>query len=467
MKLKTYPEYRPSRLKWVGKIPSHWGEKRAKYYFREVDERSATGDEELLSVSHVTGVTPRTQKNVTMFKAESYIGHKVCRPGDLVINTMWAWMAAMGIAKQAGITSPSYGVYRLLRLSDYVPEYADHLLRTKAYASEYFCRSTGIRSSRLRLYPDDFLDIPIVCPPRDEQKAMLAYLKTKILEIHRFIRNKERLIELLQEQKQAIINRAVTRGIDPDVRLKPSGIDWLGDVPEHWEVRKTPWLFSTIGSGTTPESGNAEFYGGNINWAMTGDLNDGILRKTSRTVTDVALARYSTLKVYPKGSLIVAMYGATIGKTSITDIEMCTNQACCVLSKPAAFIDTLFVMNFLIAVRSELVRMSYGGGQPNISQDIIRSLRIPVPPIDEQMDIVLLIQDEAEEIDTAITHTRRQIDLIREYRTRLIADVVTGKVDVRGIPVEAVPEGEAPEEFAKSREMEEALDTGEIQDAKQ
>lgn len=172
--LRPYPEYKESRLLWLGRIPSHWTEKRAKYFFREVDERSTTGEEELLSVSHITGVTPRSQKNVTMFKAESYAGHKLCRPSDLVINTMWAWMAALGVAKEFGIVSPSYGVYRPKNHDDLVPEFVDHLLRTQPYASEYWCRSTGIRSSRLRLYPEKFLEIPVACPPRSEQSHMLA-----------------------------------------------------------------------------------------------------------------------------------------------------------------------------------------------------------------------------------------------------------------------------------------------------
>src|SRR4051794_40985825 len=134
--LISYPKYKLSRLDWLGSIPSHWSERRAKFLFREVDERFETGQEELLSVSHVTGVTPRSQKNVTMFLAESNVGHKLCQPGDLVINTMWAWMAAMGVAKHAGLVSPSYGVYRPSNDNKLLPEYTDHLLRSQSYASE-------------------------------------------------------------------------------------------------------------------------------------------------------------------------------------------------------------------------------------------------------------------------------------------------------------------------------------------
>jgi type I restriction enzyme, S subunit len=179
LKLKPYPEYKDSGLPWLGKIPAHWHERRAKYFFHEVDERSGTGQEELLSVSHLTGVSPRSQKNVTMFKAESYVGHKLCQAGDLVINTMWAWMAALGVARQTGIVSPSYAVYRPIRSNLLLHDFVDHLLRTKPYASEYVCRSTGIRSSRLRLYPEKFLDIPIICPSYEEQEQILSFLQMK------------------------------------------------------------------------------------------------------------------------------------------------------------------------------------------------------------------------------------------------------------------------------------------------
>ena len=236
--LNPYPEYKGSGLPWLGEIPAHWEEKRAKYFFREVDERSETGEEELLSVSHLTGVTPRSEKNVTMFEAESYVGHKLVRPGDLAVNTMWAWMAALGVTMQTGIVSSSYGVYRLLNRRSFVPDYLDHLLRTKPYVAEYYCRSTGIRTSRLRLYPDELLDIPVICPPREEQETMVAYLRAMDKQIARLVRAKQQLIELLNEQKQAIIHRAVTRGLDPNAPMKPTGLDWLPEVPEHWETIK-------------------------------------------------------------------------------------------------------------------------------------------------------------------------------------------------------------------------------------
>jgi type I restriction enzyme S subunit len=234
--LRPYEATRPTGLGWQPKIPANWEFHRAKRSFREVDERSERGREELMSVSHKTGVTPRSQKNVTMFMADSYEGHKLCRPGDIVVNTMWAWMAAVGVSGRIGIVSPSYGVYRPRSLGAFSSRFLDYLLRTETYRAEYIRGSRGITTSRLRLYSEDFLRIPFVQPPIEEQRLIARFLDAHGALTVRLIRAKQQIIKLLEEQKQAIIHRAVTRGPDLNVHLKPSGIPWLGDVPEHWEV---------------------------------------------------------------------------------------------------------------------------------------------------------------------------------------------------------------------------------------
>jgi len=233
-------------MRWLPPVPEHWNEQRAKTFFREVDERSRTGQEELLSVSHLTGVTPRSHKNVTMFKAASYVGSKLCCPGDIVVNTLWAWMAALGASKYAGIVSPAYGVYRPHKADSFNPAYLDYLLRTRAYVTEYIGRSTGIRASRLRLYPNQFLDIPLIQPPLTEQDQIVAYLRAQDAHIARFIKAKRELIGLLTEQKLRIIDQVVTRGLDSSVELKPSGVEWLGDVPMHWNVCRANHVLDTV-----------------------------------------------------------------------------------------------------------------------------------------------------------------------------------------------------------------------------
>ncbi len=211
---QPYPAYKPSGVEWLGEVPAHWDQRPAKWYFREVDDRSETGSEELLSVSHITGVTPRSEKNVTMFKAESNVGHKLCRPGDLIINTMWAWMAALGIARQVGLVSPSYAVYRPHGSSRLFGEYTDLLLRTRTYRNEYIRRSTGIRSSRLRLYPEGFLRIKLLCPALDEQHAIVEFASKESTNARRSIELTHDEISLLREYRIRLIADVVTGKLD-------------------------------------------------------------------------------------------------------------------------------------------------------------------------------------------------------------------------------------------------------------
>lgn len=199
---------RNSSIPWLGNIPENWKTERAKWLFVERDERSELGDEELLSVSHLTGVTSRAEKEVNMFMAESMEGYKRCEAGDLVINTLWAWMGAMGVARKPGIVSPAYNVYRPVDAID--PEYLDLLVRTKRFAEEITRYSKGVWSSRLRLYPEGLYEAWLPVPPKGEQKAIARHVKVATKKIDDFASATERTIALLQERREALITAAVT-----------------------------------------------------------------------------------------------------------------------------------------------------------------------------------------------------------------------------------------------------------------
>lgn len=446
MKLAPYPEYKDAGVSWVGSIPAHWPEKRAKYYFKEIDDRSQTGDEEMLSVSHITGVTPRSQKNVTMFKAESNVGQKRCQPGDLIINTMWAWMSALGVSNHDGIVSPAYGVYRPRSSHAYDIDYLDHLLRIEGYRSEYICRSTGIRSSRLRLYPDKFLSMPVVCPPQEEQQTIARFLKAQDLLFRKFIRNKRRFIELLKEQKQNVINQAVTRGLDPKVKFKPSGVEWIGDIPEHWDATKLKRVVSFNPSKSETRANPADeekvVFLPMENISVNGDIDCS----EKRTLSEV----WNGFTYFRRGDVVVAKItpcfengkGAYL-KGLESDFGFGTTEL--IVLRPSKAIDGAF-LRFLTSTKQFLLLgeqyMTGAAGQQRIPSDFVKNYPIGLPPIDEQRAILEHIQEKSAEIDQAISRAQRKIELMREYRTRLIADVVTGQIDVRGIEVPEVAEDE-------------------------
>ena len=212
-----------SGVDWIGQIPEHWEVKRAKYIFDEVDERSKTGDEELLSVSHMTGVTPRSEKNVSMFMAEDYTGSKLCRENDLVINIMWAWMGALGVSDRVGIVSPSYGVFRQKVENTFNPVYLEYLLKSIHYVEYYNTVSTGLHSSRLRFYGHMLFAMKMGYPCYEEQNQIIAYLGEQTKKIDLAVDSQLAQIEKLKEYKTTLINSAVTGKIK--VTPEMAGID--------------------------------------------------------------------------------------------------------------------------------------------------------------------------------------------------------------------------------------------------
>lgn len=199
---------RDSGIPWLGKIPAHWKTERTKWLLIERDERSETGEEEMLTVSHITGVTPRSEKNVNMFEAESTEGCKVCYAGDLVINTLWAWMGAMGVSPMHGIVSPAYHIYTPCERLD--PAYVDALVRMPVFAQEVIRFSKGVWSSRLRLYPEGLYEIYLPVPPLDEQRAIVAHIASETMKIDALREAAERTIALSKERRAALIAAAVT-----------------------------------------------------------------------------------------------------------------------------------------------------------------------------------------------------------------------------------------------------------------
>ena len=445
MKFKPYPEYKESGVEWLGKVPKCWEEKRAKFFFKEIDQRSIDGTEELLSVSHLTGVTPRSEKNVTMFKAESYVGSKICKPDDLVINTMWAWMGALGVTKQFGIVSSSYNVYRPIT-SEFMSEYIDLLLRTKEYINEYIIRSRGIRSSRLRLYPDQFLDINICCPTMEEQKTIIRFLKFEAKKINRFIRNKKRLIELLKEQKQAIINQAVTKGLDPNAPMKPSGIEWIGDIPEGWSKIRLKNLASIRISGVDKKTNEKEVPVRLCNYLDVYN-NEYILPSLSFMQATAKISEIENLRI-ESGDVIITKDSENWQDIAVPSyvIESQKNLVCgyhlALLKALKNIIIGEYLLYCLLAneINVHFRLNAKGITRYGLSKIAINDALLVIPTIKEQLEIVNFIKREINKTDVIIKKAKIEIGLIQEYRTRLISDAVTGKIDVRDFTINITDE---------------------------
>ena len=449
--LKPYAVYKESGQDWLGSIPAHWSLLRAKRLFREVDERSKTGKEELLSVSHLTGVTPRRLKTVTMFMAESNVGHKVCCPGDLVINTLWAWMAALGVTRHTGIVSPAYGVYRPIAGGGILPAYADHLLRTPMYAAEYQRRSTGVNSSRLRLYPEQFLRIPVFVPPLDEQAAIVRFLDRANGRLDRTIRTKRKVVALLTEQKQAVVHRALSRGLDPAAPLKPSGIPWLGVIPEHWSVVRLKSVL--VGRLTNGLFKRADAFGSGVPLVNVSDLysHDGLIHKETLDRVRATPKEVQTFRVF-SGDIFFVRSSLKLqgtGRCSLAaSIDPDTVFECHVVraTPNQQRVEPRFITVFLgswvgvnnTVSRANMVTMA------TLDQGSINSLPLAVPPLSEQREILVSIDAACQPILTAIGRLEAEIELLREYRASLVTEVVTGKLDVREaaarFPDEGLPE---------------------------
>lgn len=454
MKFASYSSYKQSKIPELGSIPAHWDENRAKNYFYEIDERSVTGDEEMLSVSHITGITPRSQKNVTMFKAESNIGQKICSNGDIVINTMWAWMAALGVSRYYGIVSPSYGVYRKYSVDSYNNDYLDNLLRNYIYKTEYTRRSTGIRSSRLRLYPDKFLSMAIICPPISEQNQITRFIRYYNYKINKYLTAKRKQISLLKEQKQVIINNAVTKGINPNTKMKSSGIKWLGNIPESWELIRLKSIVHSRKIGSWGSEPANKDYNCICLRVADFDFDKGIFKErkidefTIRNYTDVQIKHLKLLK----GDLCIEKSGggdaSPVGRCVLFKEDflavfsnfiekLCINTSIC-RNKFAEFI---FQSLYYNKINNLYIKQTTG--IQNLDLDCFLSQTyIPIQNIEEQDKIIKFIEIQIEKINFKIESINKQVNLVQEYRSRLIFDAVTGKIDVRNIDIPDITEEE-------------------------
>lgn len=464
--LPAYSDYRDSGLPWLGHIPTHWDVRRNGRLFGQRNE-TGHGHLPILEVSLRTGVRVRDMENAArkqvMQQRDKY---KRAAHGDIAYNMMRLWQGAVGIAPEDGLVSPAYVVARPYKETD--GRYYAYLFRTQAYMREVNKYSRGIVSDRNRLYWDEFKQMPSVFPPPDEQRAIANYLDGYGRLVNRFIRNKRQLIERLNEQKQALIHRVVTRGLNPNVRLKSSGIEWLANVPEHWDLLKLKWV-ANFNPSRLERGKQAQDIGlvpflpmervgveGQINPEMRqySEVSQGY---TYFRRSDVVVAKITPCFENGKGACLHDLP---------SDYGFGTTEFIVLRAKPALLPEFLYQLTKLKVFRLRGAEaMTGAAGQQRVPLDFVKNFIVPCPPLDEQRELLQWISDQTKEIDLAIGGARREIALVREYRDRLISDVVTGQVDVRALPVPADGEPEPADVAGLSLEGEELEEIAEGSDA--
>jgi type I restriction enzyme S subunit len=441
--LKPYAEYKESGLPWLGRCPKNWSVRRAKILFLERVQKGFP-NEPLLAATQTKGVVKKEDYGTRTVTAQKDLHLlKLVEVGDYVIS-LRSFQGGIEVAHCRGIISPAYTVLkpRITASSGYY----SHFFKAKPFIESLSLFVTGIREGQNIDY-ERLSRAELPMPSEAEQAAIVRFLDYANRKIDGFIRAKRKLIGLLNEQKQAIIHRAVTRGLNPDVPMKPSGIPWLGEIPGHWEVMRLGRI-AQVFNGTTPSRNKPSYWvDGIIPWLPSGKVNNQIVTSASEFVTVQAL-RECSISLVPKGSVIIGLVGQgkTRGMSALLGIDACINQNLAAII-PKRCLDSHYLIAFLTAFYQEVREFGRGGNQEALNCGIVKNLRLSMPPLNEQLQLVSLISIETMGIDTAISRTEREIALMQEYRTRLTADLVTGKLDVREAaaklpdpPAEAVAE---------------------------
>jgi type I restriction enzyme, S subunit len=424
--LKPYPEYKESGLPWLGQVPGHWdvsplaGLARLKSVVNQ-------SERQLLSVYLQRGVVrfADVAEKRTNATSEDLSKYQAVDPGDFVLNNQQAWRGSVGVSNYSGIVSPAYLVLALSKR--YSAPYANLLFRDQSMVSQYLACSKGVGTIQRNLYWPHLKRAGVVVPPPVEQAAIVRFLDWANGRLERAIRAKRKVIALLNEQKQAIIHRAVTRGLDPSVPLKPSGIPWLGDIPQHWEVRRIKYFLREVDERSSTGSEPL----------LSMRMHHGLVLFEDHFTRPPQAATLVGFKIVRPGQFVVNRMQAGNGVIFASTLTGLVSPDYAVFDPigdtNVEFLGELFrSRNVRVKFRAESKGLGTGtSGFLRLYNDRLGAIHVALPPLEEQGAIVAGLAGELSGANTAISRLEREIELLREYRTRLVADVVTGKLDVR------------------------------------
>ena len=453
--LHPYLAYRPSGAEWLGDVPSHWDVLSGRAcYSSEQTLNKGMIEITVLTLSYGQ-IKIRPKEKLHGLVPESFETYQLVEPGDIVcrptdLQNDWNSLR-FGLSPYNGIITSAYMCLRTgVKLSG---RYGHLLLHTYDLKKVFYGLGSGLRQN---LSWTDFKLLPCLVPPLPEQRAIVRYLDHVDRRIRRYISAKRKLIALLEEERAAVVNQVVTRGLDPNVRLKPSGVEWLGDVPENWEVRRLSQVSRILrGKFTHRPRNDPSLYDGPYPFIQTGDISGAskMILGYKQTLNGQGLA-VSTM--FPRGTLVMTI-AANIGDVAILNFDACFPDSV-VGFVPSENVHRDHMYYLFRAMKNELLREAPVNTQGNLNIERIGSRRVALASLPEQAAIVEYLDKATANIDAAIARARRQIDLVQEYRTRLIADVVTGKLDVREAAAQLPDETDDQDPIEESGPLADGMD---------
>lgn len=434
--------YKNSGIEWIGSIPSNWKLDKIKYManlYGRIGWQGLTSEEYIdegpFLVTGVDFCKGRIDWNNCVHISEKRWeqADKIQIKNEDLLITKDGTVGKVAIVSDLnGKASLNSGVLLIDLKDKNSKKYLYWVPCSDVFWTWFNYKNSG-NSTILHLYQKDFNEFIYTIPELKEQKLIANFLDKKGSEINAIIEKIENQINLLKNYKKSLITETVTKGLNKNVSMKDSGIEWIGEIPEEWDVSKIKYSLILMGSGSTPDSSNPLNYDGEINWIQSGDLyGKSYITETEKTITKYALHGNKSLKRYIAPFVVVAMYGASVGNIALSQIDSYTNQACCVM-KGDNSLDNKYLYYFLIANKHEMLMLAIGGTQPNISQQLIKNLTIIIPKFNDQLEIVEFLDKKCSEIDSVISKKERQLDLIKGHRKSLIYEYVTGKKRVGGL----------------------------------
>ena len=427
--MERYSEYKDSGVEWLGEIPRHWEVIKNKYLFSESDERNVFGEYKLLSFSKSKSIIPYDQNTDKESSAEDIRNYKVLHKGQLLENRLQAWNGMFQDSSVEGCVSPDYSVFNLIYSNANI-KYYSYLFKTDLYIAQWANASKGIGSGFNRLYTPQFGNIVSLVPPIEEQNAIVSYLDKVTSKIDAAIAQQQKMIELLNERKQIIINNAVTKGLVPTAKMKPSGIPWLGNINYRWDLYKLKHLLKSplmYGANESAESEDKSY----PRYIRITDIDeDGKLRLDTFKSLLPSKAHPYLLR---QGDILFARSGATAGKTFLyNEIEKACFAGYLIKASLAKNILPQYLMYYTKSGAYDNWRkgISIQATIPNIGADKYGNLQIPLPTLQEQETIVMALDAATEKVTKAIHTFKEQTTLLQERKHIIINDVVTGKQKV-------------------------------------